>query len=94
MKHYYEPGSWNIICDSCGKKVKSSSVRKRWDGFIVCHSCWEPRHPQDFLRVKTDTITIPFSRPEAGDTFISVPYIVLYVEDDYVATNYFEETTL
>ena len=37
---YYIPGSWNVICDSCGKKIKASEAKQRWDGLIVC--------PEDF----------------------------------------------
>ena len=68
-KNYYSPGEWNIICDSCGRKIKSSHARHRWDGFIVCDSCFEYRHPQDLIRTKPDKQTVPFSRPRSTDTF-------------------------
>ena len=29
-------------------------MRERWDGLIVCKPDWEPRHPQDFVRVKPE----------------------------------------
>ena len=74
MKNYYKVGDWNLICDSCGKKIKASHSRHRWDGFIVCDSCFEHRHPQDFVRAKLDKITVPFSRPRSEDVFITVQY--------------------
>jgi len=39
----------------------------RWDGFIVCKEDWEARHPQDFIKAKTDRISVPFSRPQRDD---------------------------
>lgn len=71
MKNYYKPGVWNCICDACGRKRKSDEVRKRWDGFIVCKdTCWEPRHPLDFIRSRSDEQKVPFARQEATDGFV------------------------
>lgn len=73
MSSYYKPGCWNVICDACGFKRKSDEVRKRWDGFIVCSdTCWEPRHPQDFIRSRPDNSNVPFVRLEPTDTFVWV----------------------
>ena len=68
-RNYYSPGSWNIICDSCSKKIKASESKQRWDGLIVCPSCYEQRHPQDFVKARQDKITVPFSRPRPPDVF-------------------------
>lgn len=77
MKEWnYKPGDWWLFCDSCGKKIKASNSRHRWDGFIVCDGCFEHRHPQDFVKTKNDKITVPFSRPRTEDTFIDVSYII------------------
>lgn len=73
-KNYYVSGEHNFICDSCGYKKKSSEARERWDGFVVCHACWEPRQPQDFVETKEDKITTEWARKEQPDNFISVPY--------------------
>lgn len=62
-KNYYVSGDWNLTCDVCSKKVKASISKKRWDGFIVCPSCWEERQPLDFIRARIDKITVPFQRP-------------------------------
>ena len=71
---YYVPGDWNAICEVCGRKVKASALRQRWDGFMVCSRDWEPRHPQDFVKPKADKISVPWtSNPE--DIDITVDYI-------------------
>ncbi len=67
---YYKAGDWNIICDSCSKKIKASDSKMRWDGFIVCPSCFEQRHPQDFIRARMDKISVPYTRPPGIDRFI------------------------
>ena len=93
-KNYFESGTWNIICDSCGKKIKAKHARHRWDGFIVCDGCFEFRHPQDFIRAKPERNKIPFSRPRPPDIYTAVPYINIYVIEDYIDSGYFEEIVL
>lgn len=94
-RNYYEVGSWNVICDSCGKKIKSKHAKHRWDGFIVCDGCFEHRHPQDFIRTKPERNQVPFSRPRPTDVFVDVPYLNgKYVLDDYVDIDYFEEEAI
>ena len=67
----YIPGDFWRICDRCGGKFRQSETRKTWDGFWVCLSDWEPRHPQDFVKGKTDKQSVPEPRPEPADVFIS-----------------------
>jgi hypothetical protein len=67
---YYKPGDYNAICDRCSFKFKASELRREWDGLMVCKECWEPRHPQDFVRGVQDAKALPFTRPEAPDVFI------------------------
>ena len=65
-------GQWNVLCDLCGRKFKSTEVQKDWRGLIVCKEDYELRHPADFLRVQREKITVPFSRPyPTQDTFIA-----------------------
>jgi hypothetical protein len=83
----YQHGTHNAICDTCGFKYKASQLRMTWDGFFVCDPCWEPRHPQDFVRGKVDKLRVDIVRPDndilyhettlnanesAGDTSINV----------------------
>lgn len=76
-KHWdYKPGDWWVMCDVCGKKLKASHSRHRWDGLIVCDTCYEPRHSLDFVKAGIDKISVPFTRPQPQNVFISVPYIV------------------
>jgi len=70
MKNYWKRGAWNAICDVCGFKFKSTSLRKRWDNLMVCEKDWESRHPMDFLKTPKEDLSIPWTRHEAIDTFV------------------------
>ena len=70
MDNYYVPGAWNVHCDVCGFKFKSTEIRKRWDGLMVCKQDWETDHPQKYLRVNEDRQTVPYVRKQSDDTFI------------------------
>ena len=72
MHNYYKVGEWNVTCDVCSKKIKSGIAKQRWDGFITCPSCFETRHPQDFVRARQDKISVPFTRPRPVDLFTFV----------------------
>ena len=90
-RNYYVSGQFNVTCDVCSKKIKSGDAKQRWDGFIVCPDDFESRHPQDFVKARTDKITVPFTRPIPPLTFTNVSYIIDYVDLDWVVNNYFEE---
>lgn len=90
-RNYYVSGQHNVTCDVCSKKIKSGEAKQRWDGFIVCPDDYEMRHPQDFVRAKQDKITVPFSRPIPPIISTNIPYIFLYVIDDYVLNNYVKD---
>jgi len=81
-KNYYLSGEFNVTCDRCSKKIKAHQAKHEWTGFIVCGDCWEPRHPQDFVRARQDKISVPFTRPRPPDVFTVVLYD-LYVQDGY-----------
>ncbi len=68
----YINGSWNVICDACGREYKANELRLRWDGLMVCSGDWEPRQPQDFVHGVADKIAPPFVRSESSDTFTFV----------------------
>ena len=88
-KNYFISGEWNVTCDICSKKIKAHEAKQRWDGFIVCPDDYETRHPQDFVKAKTDKITVPFSRPIPPYVFITVPY-ALYWDTLYTQPNYIQ----
>ena len=63
-------GAWRVICDRCGGEFWSYQCQMEWTGLFVCkRNCWEPRHPQDFVRGKTDKQRVPIARPEPTDVF-------------------------
>ena len=69
MKYYeqpyqYIPGDYYQQCDECGRKMRSSQTKLRWDGLIVCPADWEIRHPQEELHAApTDKQAVAWSRP-------------------------------
>lgn len=58
------------ICDRCGFERALSSLKEEWTGLKVCKDCWDPRHPQDFVRGVRDDQSVPNPRPEPNDVFI------------------------
>lgn len=80
----WEPGKWSAICDVCGFSFKSNELRDRWDGLKVCQKDWEPRHPQDLIRARTERITPPWTRPEVEDTFENAPACFVWQASCYV----------
>jgi hypothetical protein len=93
----WKAGVWAVICDRCGFEYKSNEVKRTWDKLIVCKSCWEPRHPLDYIRArKEESNKLPFTRPEPPPQFINVPYITVYIDPDYIENQgldtYFEES--
>jgi hypothetical protein len=82
---YYSKGDWLALCDSCGRVVKASELRKRWDGMMVDDRCFETRHPQDFVRGIADVQTPPFSRPEPSDVFIPFHYTYSFADSTTVS---------
>ena len=83
MKTYYKKGDWNVICDRCGGKFKRSETRKEWNGLITClRGCWEPRHPQDFVRSKRDQNGIPDGRTDTISTGLTTTLTSGVSKDD------------
>jgi hypothetical protein len=66
---------WSAVCDRCGFEFKSFQLQKEWNGLMTCKECWEPRHPQDFVRVPAEEIALPWTRPEQTDVFVGHCYI-------------------
>ena len=62
-------GQYNGICDLCGRKRKASELKMTWDNFFVCaDTCWQPRHPQDFVEGRADDQTVPIVRANVPQT--------------------------
>jgi len=70
MQNWLKLGDYNAICDSCGRKFKASTMRKRWDGLFVCKEDYEIKHPQLSLKVRGDKQQVPIPRPESTDQFL------------------------
>lgn len=75
----YDRGDWKALCDVCGRQLKASALRQRWDGLKTCDDDWEPRQPQDFVRGVADYQAPPWTRPEPSNQFI--PVTVIYTPD-------------
>lgn len=61
----FKLGDWNVMCDRCGMKRRASQCRLNWQNLLVCSdTCWEPRHPQDFVRAIPDDQSVPIARPD------------------------------
>lgn len=76
MSDNYRHGEWLALCDRCGFKYHSGQMAKEWTGLRVCrgedtNDCWEPRHPQDFVRGRKDKQSTAWARPEPDDTFLT-----------------------
>jgi hypothetical protein len=69
---YYAPGDYNACCDRCCAKFKASKLKRDWHGFMLCEWCWEPRHPQDFVRGLADPTPVPWVRMCCGDNFVTL----------------------
>ena len=54
----------NVICDICGRKMKSTELQKRWDGYMVCEKDREQRHILDFYRVRNDVHQLDWTRSD------------------------------
>jgi hypothetical protein len=67
----YDPGNQWLICQVCGFAVRSQDARLTWDNKIVCPEDFEHRHPQDFVRGRSDRqVPLGLKNPEPADEFI------------------------
>ena len=54
----YRSGSHWARCWSCDFQFRAEDLQETWDGRWVCDDDFEPRHQQDFLRVKPEKIHV------------------------------------
>lgn len=52
----FRPGDRWLECDRCGFDYRLHEMKREWNGLVVCRSCHEARHPQDFIKVVEDRI--------------------------------------
>lgn len=74
-KSYLKWGDWNAYCDICGRRHKASELKDNWKHEKVCSDCWEPRHPQELLRVPKDNPAVPWARPEGENPEVFVCWV-------------------
>jgi len=66
----YIPGDYYQICDECGRKIRNSESRLRWDGLIVCPADFEERHPQELLnKLPTERQNVRNPRPRPNPAY-------------------------
>lgn len=58
------------ICDRTGFRVLPGELVKEWTGLKVRRQSWESRHPQDFVRARTEHPK-GSQRPEQPDQFLT-----------------------
>lgn len=58
---------YNAICDVCGWQFKSTELRQRWDGYMVCDKDWETRNILDFYRPRNDNHKLPWTRSDTTE---------------------------
>lgn len=69
-RNYLKWGDYNYICQRCGQMYKFSEIKKEWTHLRVCPSCWEPRHPQDYVRGLSDDQNVPTASPRGELEFV------------------------
>jgi hypothetical protein len=77
MKRIGWPGrGWKVTCHRCGCWFPSTEIKKEWTGLLVCETCFETRHPQTLIKVRTETQFPDFVSMDGTDTFTGVCDIV------------------
>lgn len=74
----YKKGQWRAWCQVCGRPLLSDDIVRRWDNLLVGPECWEPRHPQEYLKVRPETSgKLPWRAPEPSTADGSPSYPAL-----------------
>ena len=68
--NFRKQGDWNCICQVCGQKWKSSFIKQRWDGAMVCPNDFELRNPQEFAKAIPDPQPVPFTLPAPQQVYV------------------------
>jgi hypothetical protein len=71
----YIAGDHWVECSRCGFDYRQSHMKREWTGVIVCQECWEPRHPQDFVRATEDDQTAKgLVNPQSTENYIETTF--------------------
>lgn len=70
LRNGYRAGDWLYQCQRCGFTKYASEIQEEWAGLRVCSTCWEPRHPQEFVRGRPDDQTVPYANPPGEPHFL------------------------
>jgi len=81
MGDVYLPGGFKRECDRCGFEFRHWDTVKEWTGLFVCRECYDPRHPQDYVRGRRNPQRVTDPRPEMADMFIAGSEDVIYTSD-------------
>lgn len=71
----WKPGDNWTRCQRCGKDIYESDAREDGyqEGLIVCPICYDPPHPQDYIRIyPEDQRPGPLSTGDTGDDYSRV----------------------
>lgn len=71
--NYIKWGTANAWCDVCGQRYKLSDLRKRWDNLMACPGDFELDHPQKYIKVPPENISLPDIRPRPD--YYNTPYV-------------------
>ena len=66
----WHPGDFKRICDRTGFATRASNTTKQWNGLVVRRDVAEPRHPQEFVRGRSDKQSVPDPRPRQVSEFV------------------------
>jgi hypothetical protein len=67
----YKHGDHLALCDVCGFPFHRSQLKRTWNNLLVCGADYEPRHPQDTIRIRPERNKVKDSRPEPDENFLS-----------------------
>jgi hypothetical protein len=64
MNNQWRSGEWHALCDYCGFQFYASELQQDQWGFRSCKKDFSTKNPQEFVRPKTETINVPWTRPD------------------------------
>ena len=67
----YVPGQHNVQCCHCKGIYKSGVMKRQWNGYLACYTCWDP-DPRPMFK----GTTIP------ADKEMQIPKVIQKEEDD------------